>query len=219
MNILCSNIDREVLQALVPRARATVVPNGVDVEEFSPLEGECSGSTFVGATSWFPNLDALAHFADDILPLVRAELPDHRGTWVGSATEEEQARFAAQGIELTGYVDDVRPYMARASTFVVPLRLGGGTRLKILNAWSMECAVVSTSIGCEGLEAVDGENILIRDDPAEFAKAVIKVERDPELRARLGAAARKTAETVYSWSVIGRDLVSLYLDIVAGRAR
>ncbi len=109
--------------------------------------------------------------------------------------------------------------MANASTFIVPLRAGSGTRLKILNAWSMGCAVVSTSIGCEGLEAVDGENILIRDEPADFARAVIEVEHDPELRTRLGVAARKTAETIYSWTVIGRDLLSLYRDVAAGRAR
>lgn len=217
MNVLCSSIDRDLLQEMVPGSPAAVIPNGVDIEEFQPLEAEATGSSFVGATSWFPNLDALEYFAQEILPLVHRELPDHPVHWVGSATDEQKARFRALGVELTGYVDDVRTYMAGATTFVVPLRAGGGTRLKILNAWSMGCAVVSTSIGCEGLDAVDGENILVRDDPASFAQAVIDLERDDDLRARLGRAARKTAEDVYSWSVIGKDLVALYRDVAAGR--
>jgi glycosyltransferase involved in cell wall biosynthesis len=215
MNVLCSTVDMELLQKLAPGSAGAVIPNGVDIDEFQPIEADQTGSSFVGAMSWFPNLDALEYFADDILPHLRAELPDHPVTWAGSATDEQKARFGARGIHLTGYVDDVRPYMARASTFVVPLRAGGGTRLKILNAWSMGCAVVSTSLGCEGLEAVDGENILIRDDPRAFAKAIIQLERDEELRARLGAAARRTAQAIYSWTVIGRDLVALYERIAA----
>jgi glycosyltransferase involved in cell wall biosynthesis len=194
---------------------AAVVPNGVDIEEYQPSAGEKSGASFVGATSWFPNLDALEHFANDVLPFLRQEIPDYQVSWVGSATDEQRRRFGALGIHLTGYVEDVKPYMAASSTFIVPLRVGGGTRLKILNAWSMGCAVISSSVGCEGLEARDGENIIIRDDPAEFARSMLDVERDPELRDRLGGVARRTAEAVYSWPVIGRDMVRRYQEAMS----
>src|SRR5438270_13359550 len=113
-------------------------------------------------------------------------------------------------VEHTGYVADCRPYVRDAACFVVPLRVGGGTRLKILDAWAMGKAVVSTSVGCEGLAAEDGRNILIRDDPAEFARAVCAVLRDQSLRARLGAAARATGEQHYSWERIGGPMLQLY---------
>ncbi|HEV2130469.1 MAG TPA: glycosyltransferase family 4 protein, partial [Longimicrobiaceae bacterium] len=116
--------------------------------------------------------------------------------------------------ELTGYVEDPRPFVRDAACYVVPLRVGGGTRLKILEAWGMGKAVVSTSIGCEGLDAVDGENILIRDTPETFAEAVRAVLHDPELRGRLGAAARATAERRYSWEVIGGPMVRRYLELI-----
>ncbi|MEO8029747.1 MAG: glycosyltransferase family 4 protein, partial [Gemmatimonadota bacterium] len=125
--------------------------------------------------------------------------------------------FAADpGIELTGYVQDVRPYVHDAGCFIVPLRIGGGTRLKILDAWAMGKAVVSTSIGCEGLRAVDGQNILIRDSPKEFAEAVALVLRDAALRQRLGAAARQTVEETYSWEVLSQPMIEAYLGVIAG---
>src|SRR5256886_4267695 len=113
------------------------------------------------------------------------------GRWVGRASEEARRHYRARyGVELTGYVEDVRPYVRAAACYVVPLRVGGGTRLKILDAWAMGKAVVSTSIGCEGLVAEDGSNILVRDDPHGFAQAVCAVLQDPALRQRLGAAGR-----------------------------
>ncbi|HEV2735546.1 MAG TPA: glycosyltransferase family 4 protein, partial [Longimicrobiaceae bacterium] len=121
-------------------------------------------------------------------------------------------------IGLTGYVEDIRPYVQRAACYVVPLRVGGGTRLKILDAWAMGKAVVSTSIGCEGLDARDGDNVLVRDDPAEFAAAVRQVLDDEGLRARLGEGARRTAEEVYDWEVIGRSMNREYLALLGGRS-
>src|SRR6266567_6467033 len=113
-------------------------------------------------------------------------------------------------VELTGYVPDVRPYVHDAACYVVPLRVGGGTRLKILDAWAMGKAVVSTSVGCEGLAAEDGRNILIRDDPESFAQAVRTVLRDAPLRLRLGVEGRRTVERQYSWERIGESLLSVY---------
>ena len=125
------------------------------------------------------------------------------------------AGYAEQfGIDVTGYLDDVRPHMRDAACHIVPLRAGGGTRLKILNSWAMGKPVVSTAIGCEGLDAIDGENILIRDDPKAFAKAVLTVLEDTALARRIGDAGRATAERQYSWDVIGRGLIERYLEVI-----
>lgn len=241
LNVMCSSIDAELLQEVAPGSRCHVAPNGVDIEEFRPgapgaadadgaAEGEGapdvdggddggdppeeSGAVYVGGTSWFPNLDALEYFAEDILPRIREDHPEFPVKWVGFSTPEQQAAFGRHGIELTGYVDDVRPYVHRAASFIVPLRVGGGTRLKIVMAWAMGAAVISTSVGCEGLAAEDGVNIIVRDTPAELAEAVMEVEQDPELRRRLGEAARKAAEEIYAWPVIGRELAGVYRELI-----
>jgi len=169
--------------------------------------------------SWFPNEDALAFFAQDILPLIRAADARVKVTWVGRALPREIDMFARRGIQLTGHVDDIRGYVRGAACYVVPLRVGGGTRLKILDAWAMGKAVVSTSVGCEGLDAVDGQNILIRDDPTAFAAAVTTVLGDPALRASLERNARLTAEQKYSWEVIGATMRRAYAPIVAANSR
>jgi glycosyltransferase involved in cell wall biosynthesis len=146
---------------------------------------------------------------------VRARGEKVKVTWVGRAKPEVIARYATRGIQLTGHVDDIRPFVGKAACYVVPLRIGGGTRLKILDAWAMGKAVVSTSVGCEGLAAVDGQNILIRDDPAAFAAAVTMVLHDTGLRAVLERNARVTAEERYSWNVIGETMRRLYGEVLA----
>jgi glycosyltransferase involved in cell wall biosynthesis len=172
---------------------------------------------FVGGYSWYPNRDAMAYFGKTILPLVRRRYPDLSVTWVGRAPDAVKRDFEnLYGIRLTGYVDDVRPVVSGAACYVVPLRVGGGTRLKILDAWAMGKAVVSTSIGCEGLDARDGENILIRDTPESFAEAVDAVLKDDDLRTRLERNARATAESVYDWSVIGGPMLREYLHLLSG---
>src|SRR5436190_22261038 len=140
--------------------------------------------------------------------------------WIGSASADQRRRYAEQfGVDVTGYVDDVRPLMREAACHVVPLRAGGGTRLKILNSWAMGKPVVTTSIGCEGLDAVDGTNILIRDDPKDFATAMLAGLGDPALARRLGEAGRATAERTYSWDVIGRGMTDRYLELANGAHR
>jgi len=211
LNVTVSDGDARDLSRLAPSAKVAVIPNGVDVDAFAPAaEGERSGVVFVGGMSWLPNADALDYFARDILPLIRAREKSAPVTWVGRASANDIARFAREGIRLTGLVDDIRPYVNGAACYVVPLRIGGGTRLKILDAWALGKAIVSTSIGCEGLDAEDGRNILVRDDPQSFAAAVITVMRDSGLRASLERNGRLTAERTYSWTVIGETLRSLY---------
>jgi glycosyltransferase involved in cell wall biosynthesis len=137
--------------------------------------------------------------------------------WIGRASAaQQQAYRAAHDVELTGYREDVRPLMGAAACHIVPLRVGGGTRLKILNSWAMGKPVVTTSIGCEGLAARDGVNLLVRDRPEDFAAAIVQVLRDGDLRRRLGEAGRATAQRLYSWEVVGGHMTDLYRSVAAG---
>jgi glycosyltransferase involved in cell wall biosynthesis len=217
LNVTCSEHDRSLVLEKAPCSRVVVVPNGVDVDAFQPVEGDGSGIAYVGGTTPFPNRDALDFFCDEILPRLRAAGAQGPMHWIGSASPDEQRiYFERHGLNLTGYVDDVRPLMGEAACHVVPLRTGGGTRLKILNAWAMGKAVVSTSVGCEGLAAVDGDNILIRNHPGEFADAVLEVLGNPQLRRHLGARGRATAVRLYSWEAIGQPMLDTYLAIARG---
>jgi len=212
LNVAVSEQDRSLLQRLAPGSRVRVIPNGVDMDEFR-CDGQAgSGVAYVGGTTPFPNRDALEFFCDRILPSMRTLMSDVTVRWIGRATSEEQQHYRDRfGIELTGYVDDVKPLMRLAACHIVPLRTGGGTRLKILNSWAMGKPVVATSVGCEGLEAVDGTNILIRDDPNDFAVAVRAVLENPRLAQRLVDGARETVDRLYSWDVLGRKLIEIYL--------
>lgn len=217
LNVTVSRNDQNELERLAPGAAVVQVPNGVDVDLFHPERAAESGVVSVGGINWFPNRDALAFFSADILPRLRRIVPGAAMSWVGRAEDAERAEYRARyGVELTGYVEDIRPMVQGAACFVVPLRVGGGTRLKILDAWAMGKAIVSTSIGCEGLDAIDGENILIRDSADGFATAVADVLRDPALRRRLGSAGRATVERTYSWEVIGEGMLSVYAALLPG---
>lgn len=217
LNVAVSPSDAQTLACIAPTAPVAVVPNGVDTEYFLPDSSIEKDVLFVGGSNWFPNRDARDYFASEILPRVRGRGCDATVRWVGHALPEDQAVFRSRfGIEMTGYVDDVRPYFRNAACFVVPLRVGGGTRLKILDAWAMGKAVVSTTVGCEGLEAIDGENILIRDTPADFADAVHALCTDSSLRRRLGSQARATAERIYSWDTLGEHMIAMYSQLARG---
>jgi glycosyltransferase involved in cell wall biosynthesis len=222
LNVMTSEVDAERLRVLAYGAQTTVIPNGVDVEFFrpSPPDDVVPGRVaFLGPTYMFPNRDAVDFFLADAWPLVRERCPESTFHLIGKNSVEEKARFESHvGVTSNGHVQDIRPHFAEAAVSIVPIRVGGGTRLKILDCWSMGKAVVSTAVGCEGLETVDGRNILIRDDPAEFAEAVVQVLRDRDLRDRLGREARKTAETLYAWRVVGRKLVGLYQDLLPAPA-
>jgi glycosyltransferase involved in cell wall biosynthesis len=216
-NVMVSAADADQLRRSAPGCHTIVAPNGVDIEEFTVRSGRADSIAFVGGTEWFPNVDALQFFAAEILPLVSGENDTRPAIrWIGRAAKEETRDWAERGVEMTGYVDDVRPWIADALCTIVPLRIGGGTRLKITTAWAMGKAIVSTSVGCEGLDAVDGHNILIRDTPDGFAAAVSELISNSELRERLGRNGRSTVEKTYSWDVIVADLIAHYLRIVDG---
>ena len=154
---------------------------------------------------WLPNEDAMQYFCRDILPLIRAEEPGVTLSIVGRAPTPAVKRLADEhGVTVTGRVDDVRPYMEEAAVYIVPLRIGGGTRLKIFEAMSMAKAVVSTTIGAEGLPVTDGADVMLADEPQSFARAVVALLRDPARRAAIAAAARTLVVERYDWSAVGR---------------
>jgi len=207
LTVAVSSLDRESLAANAPGADVRTVPTGVDLSYFTAgaEREEPANLVFTGSMDWQPNEDAMLHFMDSILPLIRRKVPDSRLTVVGRNPSRRLQRAAREmGVEVTGRVEDVRPYVASASVFVVPLRIGGGTRLKIFEALSMQKAVVSTSVGAEGLPLHDGEHFLRADAPAAFAEAVVALIKDPSRRRALGAAGRKLVEERYSWPQVAQ---------------
>lgn len=216
LNVPVSEVDATKLAEIAPHAQFLVMPNGVDTSYFEPApEVGRRGIVFVGGTTWYPNKDALEYFASEVLPRLRAKGVKEAVTWVGRATSEEIDRYRREfGIEMTGYVEDVRPLVRSAACYVVPIRVGGGTRVKILDAWAMGVPIVSTSVGCEGLDARDGENILIRDDPDSFVEAVHSLLVDEALGQLIGSRGRSTAELRYGWDALEPVLRDGYLALL-----
>jgi glycosyltransferase involved in cell wall biosynthesis len=216
-----SEVDKKIFLKIYPQTRIAVIPNGVDTDYFRSTDDEREPNTliYVGGMTWFPNYDGMLFFMEDILPLIRSKFPDIRLHCVGRQIDNrfhDMAR-ADTGLEIHGFVDDVRPLITRASVFIVPLRIGGGTRLKIVDAMSMSKAVVSTSVGCEGLQVKDGHDIVIADSPPEFAGKVIEILRNPGLQDRLMSNARKTALEIYSWKIIAPMLIEVYQMAIQSR--
>lgn len=213
LNVVMSDLDALRLRALSPGARTVVVPNGTDTEYFQP-NGAVAVSgrvAFVGPTYSHPNRDAVEFLLRQIWPTVRAADQSATLHLIGRNAPPDQARYDVEpGVTALGYLADIRQALAAARCCVVPIRIGGGTRLKILDAWAMGKAVVSTAIGCEGLDAVDGENILIRDTPDAIASAILQVLQDAHLRARLELEGRRTATEKYSWACVGERIRCAY---------
>ncbi|HKV25982.1 MAG TPA: glycosyltransferase family 4 protein [Candidatus Acidoferrum sp.] len=203
-----SDKDLEYFSAYVPREKMTVIPTGVDTGYFQPAIGSSDSHTmvFTGSMDWMPNEDAIFYFAERILPLIRKELPQAQLRVVGRRPSDRLQSLAREssGLVVTGEVPDIRPHVLDSSVYVVPLRIGGGTRIKIFEAMAMGKAVVSTRIGAEGLPVTDGENIVLADEPQDFADAILRLFRDEPARDQTGAAARKLVEEHYSWRTVVR---------------
>jgi polysaccharide biosynthesis protein PslH len=207
LTIAVSRHDRDRLAALAPSADITWIPTGVDVEYFSPvLDRERPHHiVFSGSMDWHPNDDAVRHFLSDILPLIRASIPDASFAIVGRNPSPSLAAAARlSGATVTGTLEDIRPSIAEASLCVVPLRAGSGTRLKIFEAMSMGKAVVSTSVGAEGLDITTGTHYVAADGARRFAEAVVSLLRDHDRRQRIAAAGRDLVHTRYSWAQVAQ---------------
>jgi glycosyltransferase involved in cell wall biosynthesis len=208
LTLTVSDVDRTALASLAPGAAIAAIPTGVDIDYFAPdgTRETPASLVFTGSMDWYPNDDAVRHFMATVLPRIRAEIPDASLTVVGRRPAAGLREAAARaGVAVTGTVDDVRPYVAAAAVYVVPIRIGGGTRLKIFEALAMGKAVVSTTIGAEGLPLVPGEHFLRADEPGEFADAVVSLIRNPSRRRALGRAGRRLVQERYAWSRIARE--------------
>jgi glycosyltransferase involved in cell wall biosynthesis len=169
---------------------------------------------------WYPNEDAMLYFIDTILPAIRRSVPAVSLSVVGRNPSERLRSVAARaGVHVTGTVKDVRPHVARAAVCVVPLRVGGGTRLKIFEALAMGKAVVSTTVGAEGLPVVAGHHLLLADDVEDFAHAVASLLRDPGRRQHLARAGRRLVEEHHSWTRVAQEFEAHGQDVLARRRR
>jgi len=215
--VVVSAAERELLQRVLPGVRAVVIENGVDCTQLQPLPNSLSDSCllFAGVMDYPPNTDGVMFFARCILPRVRASFPGVKLLVVGhSPPARVKALGQEPGIEVTGYVKDILPYYRLSKVAVVPLRAGGGTRLKILEAMALGRAVVSTTIGCAGIEVHHGVHLLVADAPQQFADCVVQLLDDDGLRAELIGNARRLVEQRYDWPTIGGRLASLHREIL-----
>ncbi|MBM4084318.1 MAG: glycosyltransferase [Planctomycetes bacterium] len=211
--VVVSEEDKRTLLSMCGQASVSVIENGVDTEYFQPVKVPKvpNSLVFTGAMDWMPNEDAVLYFCDAILPLIRQAVPEVQVFIVGrNPSQRLRDRCVAAKVQVTGSVPDVRPYVAQGSVFVVPLRSGGGTRLKILEAMAMGVPCVSTTIGCEGLRVSDGRDIVVADAPQEFADGVARLLGNPTQCAEMGVAGRQLVEQSYDWRQIGLKLAEVY---------
>jgi glycosyltransferase involved in cell wall biosynthesis len=211
--LACSETDADALRELAPAIDVTVVPNGVDLDGNRPAAASNGGNArmvFVGQMGWFPNRDGVEWFMREVLPRIVAARADAEFVLVGKADGLEIPESVKTHVRLAGFVPDLRPVVHDAAVYVVPLRAGSGTRLKVLEAMALGKAVVTTHIGSEGIALRDGESALYADDAESFARAVLDLFDNPGRANQLGVAARACAEAHYGWEAIGSDLLALY---------
>jgi len=218
---LCSVADEQRLLAEQPDARTAVIPNAADVTFYRPdiSHPKADGRTVVyfGLLSTAPNIDGVLYFVEKIWPKIAEAHPDARFKIIGGKPPAVLQALAGPRIELTGFVPDLRPHLAEAAAIVVPLRLGGGTRLKIVEAMSMGKAIVSTALGAEGIEATPGREIFIEDTPSGFSDATSRLLAHPHLADSIGASARMLAEQRYSWAGAASALEDFYYRVLGDK--
>jgi glycosyltransferase involved in cell wall biosynthesis len=204
--IAVSSADAREMKSLYGASRIAAVPTGVDLDYFTPPRRiqPVRDLVFLGAMDWRPNIDGLRWFLDNVLPLIRARRPDCSLAIVGRRPTEEVRRAGENDkrIHVTGTVDDVRPYLWESAVSIVPLRIAGGTRLKIYEAMAAKIPVVSTTVGAEGLDIRGGENIAIADSAQDFAHACLELLADGDARRRMARNAWETIAACYSWEVV-----------------
>jgi sugar transferase (PEP-CTERM/EpsH1 system associated) len=219
--LLATASEESLLRSFAPWAQTAVVPNGIDLDYYRPIERASAPAAviFTGAMDYLPNIDAVRHFCDDILPRVRGEVPDTRFYIVGMNPSADVQRLASiRGVTVTGTVPDVRPFYARASVCVAPLRMGRGVQNKVLQAMAMGLPVVASSVAQRGLEAKVGTHLHVEDDPAAFASRVVALLTSPQARTAMGRQGRAFVEAHHAWDASCARLESMLGD-VARRSR
>lgn len=214
IHITCSSKDSERLLEVDEALRVEEVPNGVNVDYFYPVpEKELENHlVFAGGLDWYPNTDAMSYFANEIWPILKKQIPNVVMNVVGKNPSNELLTLAKQdsNFRVHGFVDDVREYLSKASVYICPIRDGGGTKLKLLDAFSMGKAVIAHPTASEGIDVVDQENILLAATPEEFADGVYNLLKNKGLREKLGKNARHLVVEQYAFSKIGEKLAGLY---------
>jgi len=209
-----TNEDAELMRRAAPDANIRVIPAGVDTDYFHPsdLPEDPNRILWIGSLAWDPNYDAVRYFLTSIFPLILQEKPNSKFDVIGTESRRLRKYAAPFGerVRLLGRVPDVRDYLARSAVLVVPLRIGGGMRLKLLDFFAAGKAVVATSIAAEGNKGQDRLHILLRNDPESFAEGIVELLASDAFRKTLGGNARTLVLEVYSWNRIAQELTNLY---------
>lgn len=215
-----SGVDAAIISRAAPSARVYLAPNGVDVDFFQPsadVQRDTRTAVYMGDYKYFPNSDAVRYFVAEIMPRIQRERPDFHLTLLGKDPPPEIQALHGDSVTVTGLVDDTRPYLQGSAVFVCPLRSGSGTRFKLMEALACGCPVVSTNIGAEGLDAVDGQHMLLRDTPSAFADAVIDLLEQPERGAAIGRAGREWVAANHGWGHSAALIKKAYADLLGRR--
>jgi len=211
--IAVSDIDAARMKRMFGIERVTSVPTGVDVEYFAPrgVASPITDIVFCGSMDWLPNVDAVEYFLSDVLPLIRDRLPGATFTIAGRSPDARvlKAVKGLRGVYVTGKVEDMRPYLWGAKISVVPIRIGGGTRLKIYECMAADVPVVSTTVGAEGLRYRDGKEIVIADNPGSFASACVRLLSDDAARYTIAHNALMRARSEFSWEAVSREFEAI----------
>ena len=215
--VAVSDEDKRILEKMSSRNDIAVVSNGVDCSYFIPSTEKIknNGLVFTGSMDWLPNEDAMLYFISEIYPRIKFDIPEVCLTIAGKNPSQTLLNLGKRddSINVTGIVEDIRPYIAQAALCIVPLRIGSGTRLKIMEAMAMGKPIVSTSIGSEGIGVNPGRDIILADDPVKFAQKVVELLRDPSLCRRLGKAGKRLAEERYDWKSIAGNLDQVWKNV------
>ena len=212
--VAVSREDRDMIRDEYLVENVYDVPTGVDTSYFQPggqVQRRPNHLVFTGSMDWLPNEDGIRFFTEEIMPRIKQQIPDVTLTVVGRNPYPSLVELSKRdpSVTVTGRVEDVRPFMEEAAVYVVPLRIGGGTRLKIYEAMAMEQAIVSTSVGAEGLPVVDGSEILLADTPDSFAEAVVKLLREPHLAAEIGKRAAAKVRSQFGWDAVAESFATI----------
>ena len=214
--LVTSARDKALLDFHLPTVPKYIVPNGVETGYFRPSDEihDPTSLVFTGMMGYVPNSDGMIWFLDRVFPLIEKEIPRVTINIVGNQPPRELLRRARENVVITGYVDDVRPHIWRSAVYVVPLLMGGGTRLKVLEAMAMKKPIVTTAVGCEGIDVRHGETALVANTPREFASSVIELLRNRSLQDRLSRNGHELVHAKYDWRIIGRQVESVYHDLM-----
>ena len=215
-----SSVDEQVIRELSTKPKTLTITNGVDMEYFAPDSTllETDKIVFTGVMAYAPNEDAALHFVEDIFPLVKAKRPQVQFWIVGSSPSERvKALTRISGVHVTGKVDDVRPYVRSATVFVCPLRVGSGVKNKILAAMAMQKATVATSMSIDGLDLADSREVLLADEPQDFAEKVVRLLTDQKAAQQLGVNGLARVQGQHSWAAMGKALETAVQTVMASR--